>query len=586
MFTYLLSFLQVMPKFVDLALAFGSQITPKEFHYTAFSEESFLDTGDARLHAIPELGRSGKELRLCYNLWSVEESKRPGPWSIRQTAVYHSFDLDTTRALWINIKGNEAMADRITQAIGTSSQLQPSSIKTKSGAFAASLLTHILIFEWSAENWRELISHLEKKLREVLRTAKSASMDKVETALDVDLNALIQQLSNPEPTPKRVFSRVNSENRNGPPRANTVTSNWSIAERIRTGFSRRSTGVDTYAQNSGPLSSPASPISPILSSTVFTQAQRNGPVGELGQLSLLRDFKVRGLQELTNIGEKLHEASLVMKLNMDILDEVVAYYEFLVSTNKIPCDIQRDSGEAFQTFVRRVRGIARDQQMERSRIETLIKMFEDGKDLVSVTHSSLKKSEHTGLLVVFFTQFDSILQFRNMEINKLFVANAHQSGRKMQIMTEEMHRSTLKMEEMTESTKTLAEKTEKQTTSMHIVTLVTLVFLPGTFVAVRYGLPTLSKSTEFLTKIQTFFSSGSFQWDQNNADSTAMPYWKPEFFALFVKVCFPMTGIIFLIWLGLFYGARYRRRQRAAIRDEEQQWLPGKMGPEAAYKEL
>lgn len=155
-------------------------------------------------------------------------------------------------------------------------------------------------------------------------------------------------------------------------------------------------------------------------------------------------------------------------------------------------------------------------------------------------------------------------------MNKLFVANAHQSGKKMQLMTEEMHASTMKMEEMTESTKVLAEKTEKQTTSMHIVTLVTLVFLPGTFIAVRYGLSVFRKLTEFLTSGQTFFSSGSFQWDQNNADTTQMPYWKPEFFALFAEVCFPMTGIIMLIWFISFYYAR-RRRDGKAIRDEEQQ---------------
>lgn len=169
-----------------------------------------------------------------------------------------------------------------------------------------------------------------------------------------------------------------------------------------------------------------------------------------------------------------------------------------------------------------------------------------------------------------------------MEINKLFVVNAHQSGRKMERMTEEMHRSTLKMEEMTESTKDLAEKTEKQTTSMHIVTLVTLVFLPGTFVAVRFGLPTFRKTTKFLTDTQTFFSSGSFQWDQNNADTTKLPYWKPEFFALFAKVCFPMTGIIFLVWLALYYGAYRRRHPAAMLEDEERLLFPEKIQPEAA----
>lgn len=148
-----------------------------------------------------------------------------------------------------------------------------------------------------------------------------------------------------------------------------------------------------------------------------------------------------------------------------------------------------------------------------------------------------------------------------MEINKLFVANAHQSSKKMEIMTEEMHQSTKRMEEMTACTKILAEKTEKQTTSMHIVTLVTLVFLPGTFVAVRYGLPSFRKYAEVLTASQTFFSSGAFQWDQNNPESSQMPYWKPGFFALFAEICFPMTGGIILLWYLSYEWARWRRER-------------------------
>lgn len=38
---------------------------------------------------------------------------------------------------------------------------------------------------------------------------------------------------------------------------------------------------------------------------------------------------------------------------------------------------------------------------------------------------------------------------------------------------------------MTVDMHTVAEKTQRETASMHIITLVTLVFLPGTFLAVR-----------------------------------------------------------------------------------------------------
>jgi hypothetical protein len=57
-----------------------------------------------------------------------------------------------------------------------------------------------------------------------------------------------------------------------------------------------------------------------------------------------------------------------------------------------------------------------------------------------------------------------------MEASKRFAENAEASTREMQIMTEEMN--------------TLAQKTKQETVSMRIITLVTLFFLPGTFISV------------------------------------------------------------------------------------------------------
>lgn len=160
-----------------------------------------------------------------------------------------------------------------------------------------------------------------------------------------------------------------------------------------------------------------------------------------------------------------------------------------------------------------------------------------------------------------------------MEINKLFAINAHQSGKHVEIMTNDMHQSSLEMEAMTKSMKRVAEKTAIQTSSMHIITLVTLFFLPATFVAVRlFVLPSFSFSelTESLTLDQTFFSSGAFQWDQNNPNGSSMPFWKPQFFALFAVICFPMTGAIICVWWALYWRNNRLRRQNGQ-EDVEQQ---------------
>lgn len=129
----------------------------------------------------------------------------------------------------------------------------------------------------------------------------------------------------------------------------------------------------------------------------------------------------------------------------------------------------------------------------------------------------------------------------------------------MESMTQEMRESTIKMEKMTKSMHKVAERTERETASMHIITLVTLIFLPGTFIAVRLGMPTLKlrKFTDHLTFDQTFLGSGLFQWDQNQPE--AMPTFKPEFFVLFAKVCFPFMAAIGLIWICAYWWATRRR---------------------------
>lgn len=165
-----------------------------------------------------------------------------------------------------------------------------------------------------------------------------------------------------------------------------------------------------------------------------------------------------------------------------------------------------------------------------------------------------------------------------MEVNKLFAVNAHQSGRHVHAMTKDMHQSSIEMEAMTKSSismtksmKKVAEKTAIQTSSMHLITLVTLFFLPATFVAVRaFRLPSFSFSelTVYLTSVQTFFSSGAFQWDQDDPDGSSMPFWKPQFFALFASICLPMTGVIICLWWILYWRNNRIRRQNAQ-EDEE-----------------
>ena len=83
------------------------------------------------------------------------------PWSIRQTAIYHSFDLETGRALWINVKANQAIKDRIREA---TTKLPWYETGSRSEAFSATLELHMLLCDWASEVWRWYIDDLENRL--------------------------------------------------------------------------------------------------------------------------------------------------------------------------------------------------------------------------------------------------------------------------------------------------------------------------------------------------------------------------------------------------------------------------------------
>lgn len=111
----------------------------------------------------------------------------------------------------------------------------------------------------------------------------------------------------------------------------------------------------------------------------------------------------------------------------------------------------------------------------------------------------------------------------------------------------------------------IAIKTEHETVSMHVITIFTLIFLPGTFVAVRYGWPLARHLiTAGLTHMQTFFSSGAIQWDEDGTLGTDYVA-RPGGMKLFFITIVPLTVVIMVIW-GIVYWVA--RRQRKAKRGD------------------
>ncbi|KAI3328772.1 hypothetical protein F4824DRAFT_482588 [Ustulina deusta] len=504
MLSLVFTFHQVMAQFLDVVLFFGTfpgLNVPTAFHHCVFRHERFVEPGDASRFGIPQLGRSGMEIKHCYNLWAVEKSdsthgNRP-PWEIRQAGLYHSLDILNGKATWVHVKANKLLENRIMEAYNSVEFLQAGNLQTAQGSLSATLLTHLIIFEWCGENWRQYLNHWECELEDILTTIRNAPIHKVEKVL-VDVKSNIADILGPpaQQLPTSPTARVGtlSSQLTGwtyPGNATFISNSSTLlhssfvekhVKRGLSGFSQPAAS-NSNEQSLGPIQPPV------------VQGDQADPGKDPFQI--FDAFKFKDLQRLHYIGSKLHEADRILKLDAGVLLEVMDYFKSFVNDSQTPKTVRDECQTALTKFVQRTNGIVRELEAERTRISTLITLLDDGKAL-----------------------FDAITQFRNIELNQL-------SSARMELMTKDMHQSTLQME-------SIAGRTEKETSSMHIITLVTLLFLPGTFVAVRYALPKIHKEVNrhLTTNNQTFLGAGFYQWpDSNDANQIPnYPIWRSDFF--------------------------------------------------------
>ena len=118
----------------------------------------------------------------------------------------------------------------------------------------------------------------------------------------------------------------------------------------------------------------------------------------------------------------------------------------------------------------------------------------------------------------------------------------------------------------------IAVKTKLQALSMHVITVFTLIFLPGTFLAVRalgsgpdfFGVEQLHPEESSLTlfqRLQTFFSSGAFRWDDDGKLGKAWAA-RDGVIGLFMAICLPMMAIVIVVWAVLVWHQRRQEKRQ------------------------
>ena len=433
---------QVMPEFVDFLFPFGFRSYAQDFYFSGFRHRTQL--AEHGRNAAPNAKPIDKRFQICFNLKSVEPSDSDD-WSIRHCAVHHSFDVKEVRTSWIILKGDELMKRRIESATSDRGPHQPSDYNSLSGAFKASLETHMIFCDWSAENWRWYINSLEDKFQAMTRRTFSAPVH-----VPFLLAAATDQFElKPRTNTQRTdTSKISMFSR-------TLTQMTEKAS-PRPAMKHQKSAPQTYGNPETGISQPLPPDEDD-DDEGDEEPQSPRRPNEVKVEDETRDFSFSKLRKVHQVAEKANEAVLVLRQNIIVLTQLRQYYRSISKRKDFPRDLAKSCEDAIDEFELRIDGVEHDMQTQILRLETLLRLLEDRKTLVRRTIQSTESAKLRKY------QLHSILDYQNTQANRY-------STKSMYTMTEDMN--------------DIARKTKIETVSMKVITLVTLFFLPGTFISV------------------------------------------------------------------------------------------------------
>ncbi|OJD33251.1 mitosis inhibitor protein kinase swe1 [Diplodia corticola] len=457
MMSLLFTYHQVMPAFLDFVLTFGRREHGQELHYGGFRSESRLLDSSTR---IPEIGRSGRDFRLCYNLKSVEHSPKQTdwPWSVRQTAIHHTFDIVTGRASWIVVKGDGLMENRVKEATDPSSRAAASQFDTNSRSFASSLNTHLIYIDWAGENWQSYIDFLEDEAQDKTRRVLSADVDRLPKSKVAALPTT--------PSPK-------------------------LSQRSWSGLSSLATekGSQMLSGSSHSWAKLPGKLRQFASTSYYAQRRTQEKVETAGGNDELR-FYFADLQRAQYLEEKTNGAILVININLSVISEMKKFYQELLRADESSDEISMNCGDDVERFLRRASSAENDLRLQKSRAESLVRVLADRKNLLF-----------------------GALEYHNMEASRLSAQSMH----------------------------AVAQQTQQETVSMRIITLVTLFFLPATFIC-------------------TLMSTDIIRWDSGDGDPQERTV-STGAIEFFFAITLPLSCCTFSAWW--YFNRRLTRAQQA-----------------------
>ncbi|KAK4140569.1 uncharacterized protein C8A04DRAFT_14831 [Dichotomopilus funicola] len=540
----LLTYHQVMPSFVDLICTF--QFREEPLHYALFRRENYLDRDSPTLR-VPHLGRSGIQIQHAFNLLTVERSDRKdelNPWPLRHATLYHSLDLETGRAVYISMKGNPELVNRMREAGHVNRHMLPTTPRTREKSFIASLQVHLIMLEWCGENWNEYIEEKAVSIHKSSTRVKIASVDEV--VAPANLAATLQRRRSTLPRHRGVgrqaswvsaapswFSRHDSIAEEGSEGQQPPSPSQDLPPSPTRSASGRSFSTFMRRVTSGLGNERDGQEQDALDATTEQQKQEDETL--MARLATLEErFSSTQLQALSWRSREIGRSLVAIEQTVQVLSQVEEQYRTVIASHAYNTLLDTKQCESeVAAFFRRLHNLQGDLALYRRRLQDLASRVDDDKHLL-----------------------ESLSQNTGIQTSKAFQLVAQTS-------TDQMMKWTVEMRE-------IAIKTKQETLSMHVITIFTLIFLPGTFIAVS-----LTPLLSFVPKIrnltshpfaQTLFSSGVLRWDE---DGTLGSDWvvRNDGLRLFVSICVPLTIVTISIWAAMYSLARRWARKHARITD-------------------
>lgn len=391
----LLTYYQVMPSFLDLVLTFEQRRRP--LNRTMFRREDYL-AENSQPFALPELGRSGMVMQHAFNLLSMEHDEKhgaAGKWLPRQAAMYHSFDVQNGRSLWIVLKGNALIAKRFLASTGSHRQLKANSITSPETSLVAALHIHLMVVDWCVEDWADYLDHLETSLEDMSADARLAHVDEAtevrEMTQTYESRRTSTMRSEAAPSRQSTFERPTSQPPTSPttsephspttPRKRSLTRSFSdlipAMRRLSTLRSHRTKGSWSGDIESGPIAEHQGGGN---GETDDEDQSNNG--GELAELG--RDFSFKRFQRLNNLGDDVEQARVAIEQNKGVLKELRLHYKDAFDSYGFQTYIKVDKcRDEIVAFDRRVESIERELDIHYGRLNSLARALDNEKVMVS-----------------------------------------------------------------------------------------------------------------------------------------------------------------------------------------------------------